>query len=130
MESQTLIAVHDVEASSKWYQQLLGFTSGHGGKEYERLLYNGKLVLQLHAWETQGHDHPFMGKKEIRPLGNGVVLWFLVDDFEAAVKRMNALEAEVLEAPHYNERARHTECWLRDPDGYVVVLASPSDWEE
>jgi hypothetical protein len=24
-----------------------------------------------------------------------------------------------------NPRPRHRELWLRDPDGYVVVLASP-----
>ena len=37
-QSQTMIAVRDVEASSRWYQQLLGLRSDHGGPEYERLL--------------------------------------------------------------------------------------------
>ena len=34
-----------------------------------------------------------------------------------------ALGADILEEPHVNPNARHRECWLRDPDGYVVVLA-------
>ena len=40
-QSQTMIAVRDVEASSRWYQQLLGLRSDHGGPEYERLLAGG-----------------------------------------------------------------------------------------
>ena len=35
MRPQPLIAVSDVENSSRWYQCLLGCASGHGGKEYE-----------------------------------------------------------------------------------------------
>ena len=46
--SQTMLMVRDVEASSRWYQQLLGLASDHGGPEYERLLADGELVLQLH----------------------------------------------------------------------------------
>jgi hypothetical protein len=47
-----------------------------------------------------------------------------VDDFDPAVGRARALGAEILEEPHGNPNARHRECWIRDPDGYVVVLAS------
>ena len=49
MRVQPLIAVRDVAASSCWYQQLLGCESGHGGPEYERLVKDGELILQLHA---------------------------------------------------------------------------------
>ncbi|HSK98112.1 MAG TPA: VOC family protein, partial [Euzebyales bacterium] len=37
-QTQTMLAVRDVEASSKWYQRLLGLHSDHGGPHYERLL--------------------------------------------------------------------------------------------
>jgi hypothetical protein len=30
-----------------------------------------------------------------------------------------------IEEPHVNPRPNHREMWLRDPDGYVVVIASP-----
>jgi hypothetical protein len=49
MRPQPLIAVSNVEASSLWYQRLLRCESAHGGPEYERLVANGALVLQLHA---------------------------------------------------------------------------------
>jgi catechol 2,3-dioxygenase-like lactoylglutathione lyase family enzyme len=114
--------VRDVEASSRWYQQVLGCQSGHGGPEYERLLYDGEIVLQLHAWDT--HDHPHLGDPDARPLGNGVLVWFQVDAFDAAVQRARALGASFLEEPHVNPSAGHRECWIRDPDGYKVVLAS------
>ena len=42
--SQTLLTVRDVEASSAWYQELLGLVSDHGGPHYERLLSDGELV--------------------------------------------------------------------------------------
>ena len=36
MHPQPLICATDVEASSRWYQQLLGIRSDHGGPHYER----------------------------------------------------------------------------------------------
>ena len=123
MKPQPLIAVGDVEGSSRWYQKLLGARSGHGGAEYEQIVdAGGTLVLQLHAWEV--HEHPHLGDPAVRPYGNGVLLWFQVDDFDAAVARAREMAVEVLEGPRANPNAGHREIWLRDPDGYVVVLAS------
>ncbi len=53
-----------------------------------------------------------------------MLIWFELDDFDAAVARARALGAEVLEEPHFNPAPSHREMWLRDPDGYVVVIAS------
>ena len=50
MHPQPLIAVRDVAASSRWYQALLGCTSGHGGPEYEQLVFGERMVMQLHHW--------------------------------------------------------------------------------
>ena len=58
MRPQPLIAVHDVEASSRWYQQLFGCQSAHGGPNYERLVVNGVLVLQLHHFAVEDHHGP------------------------------------------------------------------------
>jgi catechol 2,3-dioxygenase-like lactoylglutathione lyase family enzyme len=123
MKPQPLIAVADVEASSRWYQRLLGAHSGHGGSEYEQIVDPaGKLVLQLHAWDA--HEHPHLGDRALRPYGNGVLLWFQVDGFDAAVERVREMAVEILEGPRVNPSANHREIWLRDPEGYVVVLAS------
>jgi catechol 2,3-dioxygenase-like lactoylglutathione lyase family enzyme len=130
MRPQPLIAVRDVEATSRWYQRLLGCESAHGGAEYERLTVGGELVLQLHAWDVD-HHHGAIGDPEARPYGNGVLLWFELEHFDAAVERAAELEAEIVLAPHRNPPEgepggpAHREIWLRDPDGYTVVLASP-----
>jgi predicted enzyme related to lactoylglutathione lyase len=66
-----------------------------------------------------------MGDPESRPYGNGVLLWFHTDDFDEAVERAASISAHVLEGPRENTNASHREIWLRDPDGYVVVIAGP-----
>ena len=127
IEPRPLIGVSDVTASRLWYETLLGCRSDHGGTTYERLLDGDRLVLQLHAWDDPEDHHEYLGTPD-RPFGNGVLLWFLVDDFPGAVKRARGMEADVLEEL-YNERGMQHECWIRDPDGYVVVLAGPSSWK-
>jgi len=134
MRPQPLICVNDVEASSRWYQQLLNCESAHGGSNYERLVSAGRLVLQLHRWDVEDHHGP-IGNPRLRPPGNGVLLWFEVDAFDAAVSRAAALNAEVVLPRHRNPPdgeggPNHWEIWLRDPDGYQVVLASPDGWAD
>jgi catechol 2,3-dioxygenase-like lactoylglutathione lyase family enzyme len=129
MRPQPLICVRDVEASSRWYQRLLGCRSDHGGAEYERLMWQGKLVLQLHRWDVEHHHGP-IGDPDARPYGNGVLLWFEVDDIDEAIARAAELKAEIVMPRHRNPPdgdggPNHWECWLRDPDGYTIVIASP-----
>jgi hypothetical protein len=83
---------------------------------------DGEIVLQLHLWNA--HDHPNLGNPDAAPHGYGVLLWFQEDAFDEAVQRARALDAEIVEEPHVNPGALHRECWIRDRDGYIVVLAS------
>lgn len=122
MKPQPLIAVDDVAASRRWYTATLGLVSGHGGDDYEQLLADGEMVLQLHRWEA--HAHPHLGQPRAAH-GNGVLLWFLAGNFDAALARIRDAGAEVLEGPKVNPNANHREIWLRDPDGHVVVVAGP-----
>lgn len=129
MRPQPLIAVTDVEASSRWYQQVLGCQSAHGGPEYEKLVSKGVLILQVHRFEV-GHDHGPIGNIEDKPYGNGVLLWFEPDDFDAAVARIAKMKADVIQPRHRNPTdgeggPNHWEVLLGDPYGYQVVLASP-----
>jgi catechol 2,3-dioxygenase-like lactoylglutathione lyase family enzyme len=121
MKAQPLIAVRDVERSSHWYRQLLGCQSGHGGNEYEQIVKDGEMILQLHAWDV--HGHPSLCNPGAARHGFGVLLWFQLSAFDAAVEQARALGATILEEPHVNARANHRECWIKDPDDYVVVLA-------
>jgi catechol 2,3-dioxygenase-like lactoylglutathione lyase family enzyme len=126
MRAQPLIAVFDVEASSRWYQRLLDCKSGHGGPDYEQLVRDGEMLLQLHAWEDE--EHPNLGDPDAAAHGYGVLLWFQTDEFDAALARVRELRAQVIQGPLVNPNARQREIWLRDPDGYVVVIAGkPGD---
>lgn len=127
VEAQPLIAVRDVRASSRWYAELLGV---HGSPEhphrdfYNRLFSSDRMVLQLHAWDVE--NHPNLVDRAAAPCGHGVLLWFMVEDFTAAVARARGLGAEVIEDAHINPAPNQWEIWLRDPDGYVVVVAGPT----
>lgn len=123
MKSQPMIAVTDVEASSRWYQRVLGATSGHGGTEYEQLLVDGEMVLQLHL-SVVDHHHSRIGDPA-HPFGNGVALWFYTETLDDAVARIGSKEIIVADL-HFNPNAGQREIWIRDPDGYLVVLSGPS----
>jgi catechol 2,3-dioxygenase-like lactoylglutathione lyase family enzyme len=122
MYPQPLIAVADVEKTSHWYQTVLGLESGHGGKEYEQLLFEQRMVLQLHQW--QAHEHPHIGDPK-RLIGNGVLLWFESNRFDEIVQKLQTHQVEILEGPKYNPNAHHREIWFRDLNGYTLVVASP-----
>lgn len=128
-QAQTMLAVRDVEVSSRWYQQLLGLRSDHGGPEYERLLADGVLVLQLHQRHVEHHHGLFTDDGS--HVGNGVLVWFgEVTDFDGVLRRVADLDATVVRPPHRNppqghgNGPAHREIWLKDPDGYTVVVAS------
>ena len=126
VQVQPLIAVRDVRASSRWYRELLGADSlpEHSHRDiYDRISLSGQVLLQLHAWDEE--DHPNLVDAAAAPLAHGVVLWFEVEDFDAALKRAHGLGAEVIEGPFVNPAPQHRELWLRDPDGFVVVIAGP-----
>jgi catechol 2,3-dioxygenase-like lactoylglutathione lyase family enzyme len=129
MRAQPLIAVNDVEASRRWYRQLFACDTAGLGSEYEKVVANGTLVLQLHRFDAEHHHGP-IGDPSDKPYGNGVLLWFEIDDFEATVARAEAMKIDIVLPRHRNPPTgqgapNHWECWLRDPDGYIVVLASP-----
>jgi catechol 2,3-dioxygenase-like lactoylglutathione lyase family enzyme len=121
-----MVVVRDVPAAAAFYRLVLGAASGHGGDEYEQIVSGGEIVLQIHRIDVEDHHGPLANPDE--PLGNGFVLWFEVADFDAAVKRVRASDVPVVKEVHTNPRARQRELWLRDPDGYLVVLAGPSEY--
>jgi catechol 2,3-dioxygenase-like lactoylglutathione lyase family enzyme len=116
-----MVVVADVEAASRWFQDVLGVTSGHGGPEYEMLMDGEHLVAQLHRWEAD--EHPGLGDVSDPSRGNGIVLWFATDDLDAVLGRVEAGGATVVDGPLVNPSSRQREIWLRSPDGYVVVVS-------
>jgi predicted enzyme related to lactoylglutathione lyase len=61
--------------------------------------------------------------------GNGLLVFFHVDDFDMSLKRARALVARLEEEPHVNPNTRTQEFALRDPDGYYVMISAFSSLE-
>lgn len=128
MRAQPLLSVHDVEAASGFYQRLLGVRSDHGGPEYERLVTpDGQLVLQLHSFAVE-HHHGAIGDPADRPYGNGVLLWFEIEDFDAAVARVEELGAEIVLPPHRNPPEGDGGPNHRE-SGSATAMATASSWQ-
>lgn len=124
--SQVMLVVRDVARSSRFYCEVVGLESGHGGDEYEQLFHDDELVMQLHHADVDDRHGP-LALPDV-PLGNGVLVWFEVADFDGAVDRARDADAPVVRDVEVNPNARQREFWIRDPDGYTVVLAGPSEF--
>jgi len=122
----TIIAVRDVTASLRWYQSLLGLPETPPAHDYfgQVLDDDGTVLLCLHAWGD--HDHPSLTSPDRAQPGNGLLLFFRVDDFDPALPRARTLVAQFEEEPHLNPSTRTMEFSVRDPDGYYVTISALS----
>ena len=122
----TIIAVRDVPASFRWYQSLFGQPETSPGHDHfgQLLDADGTVLLCLHRWGA--HDHPSLTSPDRAAPGNGLLLFFRVDDFEEALGRARALVDRLEEAPHENPGTGTPEFSLRDPDGYYVTISALS----
>ena len=126
----TIIGVNDVPASFKWYQSLLGLPESEPGHSYfgQILDSDGTVLLCLHQWGE--HDHPSLESADNATPGNGLLLFFRVDDLDLALTRARTLVPQLEEEPHINPSTGTMEFSLRDPDGYYVTISAFSSDEQ
>jgi catechol 2,3-dioxygenase-like lactoylglutathione lyase family enzyme len=120
----TIIGVRDVAASFKWYQALLGLPVTLPAHDFfgQILDADGTVLLCLHQWGD--HDHPSLLSPDRATPGNGLLLFFRVDDFDQALRRARTLVPRLEEEPHLNPSTQTQEFALRDPDGYFVMVSA------
>lgn len=120
----TIIGVADVADSFRWYQSLFGQTKSDPAHEYfgQLLDEDGTVLLCLHRWGS--HDHPTLTSPDRSQPGNGLLLFFRVDDFDEALLRARSLGTELEEEPSINPSTGTWEFALRDPDGYYVMISA------
>lgn len=118
----TIIGVADVSRSFRWYQALLGLPVTAPAHDYfgQILDTDGTVLLCLHQWGE--HEHPPLMSPDHSGPGNGLLLFFRVDDFDAALARARTLVKALAEEPHMNPNTETWEFALRDPDGYYVMI--------
>ncbi len=127
----TIIGVGDVRDSFKWYQALLvqpttGQRATLPAHDYfgQILDSDGTVLLCLHQWGA--HEHPSLTSPDRGTPGNGLLLFFRVDDFDLALQRARTLVTRLEEEPHVNPNTQTREFSLRDPDGYYVTISALS----
>jgi len=126
----TIIGVSDVPSSFKWYQSLFGQPeTPPGHDDFGQILdTDGTVLLCLHQWGA--HGHPSLMSPDEASRGNGLLLFFRVDDFGLALKRARSLVTRLEEEPHVNTNTRTKEFSLRDLDGYYVTISALRPSEE
>jgi catechol 2,3-dioxygenase-like lactoylglutathione lyase family enzyme len=125
----TIIGVSDVPVSFKWYQSLFGQADTRPAHDYFGQIVDsdGTVLLSLH--QRGAHGHPSLTSRDAAAPGNGLLLFFRVDDFDSCLKRARALVDRLEEEPHGNPNTRTEEFSLRDPDGYYVTISALSALE-
>ena len=120
----TIIGVKDVRSSFKWYQSLFGQPETDPGHEHFGQIVDadGTVLLCLHSWGA--HEHPTLTSPDQATPGNGLLLFFRVDDVEMALERARVLVTRFEEEPHVNPNTQTKEFSLRDPDGYYVTISA------
>ncbi|WP_029922010.1 VOC family protein [Nevskia soli] len=120
----TIIGVADVACSFRWYQALFGQAEALPAHDYFGQLVDtdGTVLLCLHQWGA--HDHPSLNSPDHAEPGNGLLLFFRVDDFDAALARARAFPGGLEEEPQVNPATGTREFALRDPDGYYVMISA------
>ena len=120
----TIIGVRDVPGSVKWYQALFGQTATLPAHDYfgQILDSDGTVLLCLHEWGA--HEHPSLMSPDHGTSGNGLILFFRVDDFDLALQRARSLVTRLEEEPHVNPNTQTKEFSLRDLDGYYVTISA------
>ena len=83
----TIIGVGDVPRSFKWYQALFGQPATLPAHDYfgQILDSDGTVLLCLHEWGA--HEHPSLMSPDQGEPGNGLLLFFRVDDFDLTLQR-------------------------------------------
>jgi catechol 2,3-dioxygenase-like lactoylglutathione lyase family enzyme len=122
----TIIGVRDVPGSFKWYQSLFGQSeTAPSHDDFGQIRdSDGTVLLCLHQWGA--HEHPSLMSPDKALPGNGLLLFFRVDDFDMALKRARAIVSRLEEEPHVNPSTETQEFSLRDPDGYYVTISALS----
>ena len=122
-----IIAVSDVPRSAAWYMQLRRHPQTHpDGTVFDQIVDPDETVLLcLHHWGPSGprgdHNWPTLSNPA-KGVGNGLLLWFVVDDFDAAWKRAQTIGTPVEEEPNTDNGTGMRTFVIQDLDGYHVAV--------
>ena len=127
IKTNPIIAVKDVEHSSKWYRLLFGCRSMHGGNKFDILVVENDEVLQcLHQWGED--EQPTIMDQNITP-GNGLMLYFRTKKVNIIWENAEKIGSSIEEDLRVNQNTNPMEFSLRDPDGYYITVTEFHNYE-
>ncbi len=122
-----ILYVSDVEASLDFYERALGQRRRflHDSGQYAEL-DTGDTALAFAAHELAAANVPGMYRPERRSGSQPTFeVCFVTDDVQGAFDRAISEGAEAVTAPQTKPWGQDV-AYVRDPDGYLVELASPA----
>ncbi|HEX3141804.1 MAG TPA: hypothetical protein VHQ87_17240, partial [Rhizobacter sp.] len=98
----TIIGVTEVARSFNWYQSLLGLPPSAPAHDYFGQIQDtdDTVLICLHKWGA--HEHPTLSSPDLAEPGNGLLLFFRVDDFDEALSRARVLVGQLELEPQTN----------------------------
>ena len=126
----TIIGVADVALSYSWYQALFGQPGGASAQvDFGQILDTDRTVLfRLDQWGA--HEHPPLSSSHVAQSGNGLLLFFRVDDFDEALLQARALVNKLEKEPHMNPATGTRELAIRNLNGYYVMVSAFTSWRK
>ncbi len=103
----TIIGVADVPRSYRWYASLLGLPETRPAHDYFGQIVDtdGTVLLCLHSWGT--HEHPSLTSPNDGRPGNGLLLFFRVDNPDLALSCARTLVDRLEEEPACESQHRN-----------------------
>jgi len=121
MKPDPILAVKNVQETSKWYQTIFECKSKHGGDEFEVLVTkDDEIFICLHKWGA--HEHPTMKNPNITP-GNGLILYFRIKNIEAVHQNLKDIAYPIEEEIQLNPDSGKREFSIIAPNGYYLTIA-------
>ncbi len=105
-----ILLVSDMQASTKFYRDVLGLPLKTKSKEWTEFFKDGTVIALNLA-----------KKKSMVGSGIGMLVGFMVSDMDATVKELNAKKVKFFKKPKDEPFGRHAV--IEDPDGHLISIA-------
>ncbi|MFP4459726.1 MAG: VOC family protein [Candidatus Zixiibacteriota bacterium] len=118
-EQITFIYTNDLERTSKFYGEILGFP-----------LVHDQGTCRIY----KSTDKSYIGfcQKDIEILASHVILTFVTDDVDKYYEKLKEAEVDIVKKPQNNPEFNIYHLFCHDPNGYLVEIQrfNDPDWNK
>ncbi len=117
------LVVRDVEASMKFYCDILGFQRGITVPDAPPYIFGsvtaGTVEIFFNDQRTVAEEYPALGMK---PIGGSLTLFIEVDGIEELFENLQRHRVKIT-MPMKEQFYGMRECAFEDPEGWIITLA-------